>query len=143
MLRAGGAAIGCYSNRIFLAVLPMQTRFTTAVLVLFLSLSSVVWAGERGYFGFGFKIDGEGVFWNPTLRSATIEKVAAKSPAAVAGMQAGDEVLEVAGKVVAGAKGKDIQALIEKDIGDSLQMKVRHANGDTAVLTMVAAAKTW
>jgi len=121
----------------------MHSKFAVALLALFLSFSSAVWAGERGYFGFGFKIDGEGVFWNPTLRSATIEKVAPNSPAAAAGMQPGDEVIEVAGKVVAGAKGKDIQSHIEKDIGESVQMKLRHANGEVKVVTMVAAAKTW
>ncbi len=121
----------------------MQTRFSVALFALLLSLTSAVWAGERGYFGFGITIDGEGVPWNPTLRSVKIEKVSPKSPAALAGVVTGDEVLEVAGKVVAGAKGNDIKAQIEKDIGESVQMKLRHANGEVAVVTMVAAAKTW
>ena len=121
----------------------MQTRFSVALFALLLSLTSAVWAGDRGYFGFGFKIDGEGVFWNPTLRSATIEKVAPNSPAALAGVQAGDEVVEVAGKAVAGAKGKDMQGHIEKDIGESVKMKLKHANGEIVEITMVAKAKTW
>ena len=121
----------------------MQTRLSVALFALLLSLTSAVWAGERGYFGFGFKIDGEGVFWNPTLRSATIQSVAPNSPAAAAGMQTGDEVIEVAGKTVVGAKGKDMQALIEKDIGESVKMKLKHASGEVVELTMVAKAKTW
>ena len=121
----------------------MQTRFSVALCALLLSLTSAVWAGERGYFGFGFKIDGEGVFWNPTLRSATIEKVAPISPAALAGLLTGDEVIEVAGKAVVGAKGKDIQGHIEKDIGESVKMKVKHTSGEIAEITMVAKAKTW
>ena len=136
--------LGWYSSDTFFwALFTMHTRFSAAVFALLLSLTSAVWAGERGYFGFGFKIDGEGVFWNPTLRSATIEKVAPNSPAALAGMQSGDEVIEVAGKAVVGAKGKDMQALIEKDIGESVKMKLKHAGGDVVEITMVAKAKTW
>lgn len=121
----------------------MQTRYLAALTGLIVALSASAWAGERGYFGFGFSLDAEGVFWNPTLRSVKIERVAPRSPAAAAGLIAGDEVIEVAGRVVAGAKGKEIQAHIEKDIGESVQMKVRHANGESAVVTMVAAARTW
>ncbi|MEO7105698.1 MAG: PDZ domain-containing protein [Rhodoferax sp.] len=121
----------------------MQIRFTVALFALLLSLTSAVWAGERGYFGFGFKIDGEGVFWNPTLRSVTIEKVAPHSPAALAGMQSGDEVVEVDGKLVVGAKGKDLQGHIEKEIGESVKMKLKHTSGESVEISMVAKAKTW
>lgn len=121
----------------------MQTRFSLALVALLLSLTSAAWAGERGYFGFTPEIDGEGVFWNPTLRAVKIAKVAAKSPAEAAGMQVGDEVIEVAGKAVAGAKGKDLQGQIEKDIGESVKMKLKHSNGEVVEITMVAKAKTW
>lgn len=122
----------------------MQTRFFTAVLMVLLSLSSAVaWAGERGYFGFSPEIDAEEMFWNPTLRGAVIVKVSPKSPAESAGMKQGDVVLEVAGKPIVGAKGKEIQALMEKEIGESLRMKLKHANGDVFEITMVAVAKTW
>ena len=121
----------------------MQTRFLVAVFTLLLSLTSAVWAGERGYFGFNPEIDAEGMFWNPTLRSVTIAKVSPKSPADAAGMKQGDAVLEVGGKTIAGAKGKEIQALMEKDIGESIRVKLKHANGEVVEITMVAAAKTW
>ncbi len=121
----------------------MQIGIKPALLVLSVVVSCAAWAGERGYFGFGMNVDADGMFWNPILRSVTIKDVAPQSPAASAGMQAGDAVLEVAGKPVAGAKGKEMQAAIEKDIGESVQIKVRHPNGDVAVLTMVATARTW
>ena len=121
----------------------MQTRFIMAFFALLLSLSSAVWAGERGYFGFTPEIDAEGMFWNPTLRSVTIAKVAPKSPAYAAGMQQGDAVLEVAGKVVAGANGKEMQALMQKDIGESVRLKVKHADGNVVEIALVAVAKTW
>ena len=121
----------------------MHTRFFVAVFALLLSLTSAVWAGERGYFGFTPEIDAEGVFWNPTLRAVTIAKVSPKSPADAAGIKQGDAVLEVANKAIVGAKGKEIQALMEKDIGESVHMKLKHANGEVVEVTMVAAAKTW
>ena len=122
----------------------MQTRLFAAVFALLLSLTSAAsWAGERGYFGFSPELDMEGAFWNPTLRAVKIAKVTPKTPAEAAGMQQGDLVLEVAGKLVAGAKGKEIQSLIEKDIGESVRMKLKHPNGEVVEITMVAVAKTW
>ncbi len=121
----------------------MHLGIKPALWALAVAVACAAWAGERGYFGFGMDVDTEGAFWNPTLRSITIKTVAPQSPAAVTGMLAGDAVLEVAGKPVPGAKGKEMQATIEKNIGESVQLKVRHPNGDIAVLNMVAAAKTW
>lgn len=121
----------------------MQTRFFAALFALLLSVSSAAWAGERGYFGFTLSIDGNAMLWNPTLRSVKIDKVSPASPAALAGMVSGDEIIEVAGKPLPGAKGSDLKAHVEKDIGQSLQIKLRRANGEEVAVTLVAVAKTW
>jgi C-terminal processing protease CtpA/Prc len=121
----------------------MFNRFSFALLALLISLSSAVWAGERGYFGFALSIDGDGKFWNPTLRSVKIDAVSPTSPAALAGLVSGDEILEVAGKPVPGAKGKELKSHVEKDIGQSVQLKLRRANGEVTTVTLVAVAKTW
>lgn len=121
----------------------MQTRLFAAIFALLFSLTSAVWAGEKGYFGFALTIDGNGMFWNPTLRSVKIASVAPKSPADEAGIVTGDEILEVGGKTVPGAKGNDLKAQVEKEIGQPLQLKLRRANGEVAAVTLVAAAKTW
>ena len=121
----------------------MQFRSFAALLALMLSLSPAVWAGEKGYFGFALNISSEGMFWNPTLLSVKIATVSPKSPAAEAGIVTGDEILEVAGKPVPGAKGNELKAHVQKDIGQSLELKLRRANGDVANVTLVAAAKTW
>ena len=63
------------------------------------------------------------------------------SPAAQAGIQDGDEVIEVAGRVVAGAKAKEVVALAQKEVGQSLQLKVRRPAGETRALTLVAVKK--
>ncbi len=112
------------------------------VLVLSIVMPSAVFAADRGYFGFSMKVDGDGSLLNPTLRSITIEKVLPKSPAALAGVEAGDEVIEVGGRTVAGTKGRELQPLTEKEVGQPLNVKVRHRNGDVVSVTMVAVAKS-
>lgn len=117
----------------------MKLRFVLpAVLIL---ASGAALAAERGVFGFSLKIDSEGFFLNPTLRSLHIEKVKPRAPAEKAGLKAGDEVLEVEGRVVPGAKGLDIKALAEKDVGQPLTLKVKHAGGEVVTVTMVPVAK--
>lgn len=119
----------------------MPYRLSAALVAFFVVFSSAAWGGERGYFGFSLTLDVEGAFWNPTLRSVKIDKVTPRSSAALAGIIAGDELVEVAGRAVVGAKGRDIQAHIDKDIGQTLQMKLKHPGGETFVVTLTAAAR--
>lgn len=116
-------------------------RLRSTLLALLVVLPVAAFAAERGVFGFSMSVDSEGFFLNPTLRSIKIEKVVPASPAERAGLLAGDEVLEVEGRVVAGAKGREIQALAEKNVGETLKLKVKHPGGDVAALTLVAVAK--
>jgi C-terminal processing protease CtpA/Prc len=118
----------------------MKFQNRALALILTLALPLAGFAAERGYFGFSMAIDVDG-FLNPTLNSITIAKVAPSSPAALAGIKTGDEVLEVEGHAVAGAKAKEIQALAEKDVGQSLTLKVKHAKGDAVTVTLVSTAR--
>ncbi|MFG6412588.1 PDZ domain-containing protein [Roseateles sp. DC23W] len=107
----------------------------------FVALPALAFAADRGVFGFSMQVDSEGFFLDPTLKSIKIVKVTPESPAALAGMKVGDEVIEVAGRVVAGAKGREIQALAEKDVGQSLSLKVKRSAGEVVSMQMVAVAK--
>lgn len=120
----------------------MKNKIPLAFLTLFL-LAPPGWAGERGYFGFALTVEGEGKFWNPTLRSVRIKEVSPASPAALAGMVSGDEILEVAGKPVPGAKGNDLKTEVEKEVGQALTLKIRRASGEVVAVVLVAASKTW
>jgi C-terminal processing protease CtpA/Prc len=111
------------------------------LLAISITLPAAAFAAERGVFGFGMEVESEGLFLNPTLRSIKIVKVVPLSPAALAGIKVGDEVVEVAGRLVAGAKGRDIQNLTEKEVGQSLSLKVKHVGGEVASITMVAVEK--
>lgn len=118
----------------------MKIRF--AFFALAIALPAGVFAAERGVFGFSMTVDSDGFSMNPTLRSIKILTVMPESPAALAGMKAGDEVIEVAGRSVAGAKARELQALAEKEVGQSLNVKLRHPEGGVAVITMVAVDKS-
>ena len=113
-------------------------KLRSIVFALAIALPATVFATERGVIGVSMAIDSEGSFLSPTLRSIKIVMVIPESPAALAGIKAGDEVIEVAGRLVAGAKAREIQALAEKDVGQSLNLKVRHSEGGVAAITMVA-----
>ena len=119
----------------------LTQRLCALCLLVLLAWPLAAQAAGRGVFGFSMAIDSEGFFLNPTLRSIRITKVAAASPAEQAGLKVGDEVIEVAGRAVAGAKGREIQALAEKDVGQSLLLKVKRAGGEVAALTLVAVEK--
>ena len=103
-------------------------------------LSSLAFAAERGYFGFSVTVDADGIF-NPTLRSIKIDQVSPGSPAAKAGLAAGDSILEVQGLVVSGAKGDELKAAMQKSAGEMLRLKIRHANADPVEVSMTATTK--
>ena len=116
-------------------------RFLVWALVLSVSMaSSLALAAERGYCGFALTVDVDGIF-NPTLRSIKIDQVTPGSPAAKAGLAAGDLVVEVQGLVVAGAKGDDLKAAMQKSVGETLRLKIKHANADLVEVSMTAAPK--
>ena len=74
------------------------------ILAAVFSLSAVALGAEKGWFGLGVSVDVAGLSLNPTLRTITVQRVFASSPAASAGIVPGDTLVEVEGIVVDGAK---------------------------------------
>ncbi len=103
--------------------------------------AATTYAADRGYFGFAIAVDGEGFFLNPTLKSVRIEKVEPKSPAANAGIAAGDLIVEVEGRVVAGTKADDLKPYLRRDVGQSTRLVVKKPGGQLQSLVLVAAPK--
>jgi S1-C subfamily serine protease len=113
-----------------------------ALFFLALSLLSVAALGaEKGWFGLAVSADVEGVSFDPILRSVTVQKVFASSPAALVGLVAGDVVLEIQGIVVSGAKADVLRTAMQKSVGETLHLKIRRSTGDTTELSMVAVQK--
>jgi C-terminal processing protease CtpA/Prc len=94
-----------------------------------------------GTLGFAIDVDGEGFFLNPTLKTVTIKSVVPGRPAATAGIKPGDQIVEVEGKPVLGAKARDLQPLMKKNVGETLVLRLRKPSGDLYVVSLVAAPK--
>ena len=97
--------------------------------------------GQAGVFGFGVSIDGEGFFLNPTLKTVTIKNLPPGLPAALAGIAAGDQLVEVEGRAVAGEKAKELEPLLKKDAGQTLTLRLKRQSGEFYSVTMVAVRK--
>jgi C-terminal processing protease CtpA/Prc len=93
----------------------------------------------KGTFGFAATIDADGGFY-PTLKSVRIQSVQPGMPAALAGVVAGDLVLEVEGTKVAGANASRMAERMKKKPGESVFLKLVRANGETYSVKLVAAA---
>jgi S1-C subfamily serine protease len=117
-------------------------RCRGAFFFIALSLFSFAAMGaEKGWFGFAISVDAEGLSLNPILRSISVQKVFASSPAAMAGLTVGDVVLEVEGVVVTGAKADVLRAAMQKSVGETLHLKISRGTGDTRALSIVAVQK--
>ncbi len=95
---------------------------------------------EKGFFGFAIEVEGSG-FLNPTLSSATIKRVIASSPAARAGIAAGDQIISAEGHAVAGAKARELQPIMQKQVGQPLHLRLKRPAGTEYDVTLVAIAK--
>ncbi|MFL6590936.1 MAG: PDZ domain-containing protein [Chthoniobacterales bacterium] len=95
-------------------------------------------AGQKGWFGFGAAITGDGIF-NPTVLSAKIDTVEPHSPAAEKGIAVGDEIVQVENTEVTGHKARELKPLMEKQVGETLHLRLKRSNGETYSVAIVAA----
>lgn len=119
----------------------MVMRSHKFISILLLLAASAAQSADKGYIGISMAIDGVGVFWNPTLKSVKIAKVAPASPAALAGIVEGDFIVEVEGKQVAGAKAGDLKPYLERNVGEQLKLVIKSANGASRSVLVTVAPK--
>jgi len=119
----------------------MNVRLRWLLTILLAAFALHVAAADKGYVGFSLSADGEGFFLNPTLKTLTITKVTPNSPTASAGIVAGDQIVEIEGHPVAGAKARDLKPYMDREVGQALQLVIKKASGETKPLSLVAAAK--
>jgi C-terminal processing protease CtpA/Prc len=113
-----------------------------AVLILLGLIIAPAFAEEaKGFFGLTVAIDGEGFFLNPTLKSVTVQKVAAHSPAANAGIAAGDQILEAEGRTIAGTKAKELEPIMTRKVGQALHLLLKRPKGESYKATLIAIAR--
>ena len=116
--------------------------FSVTVVFAVWLLASSGFAGEGGgWFGFTIKVDASIFSLNPVLRSATVTKVVADSPAAKGGVTAGDQIIQVEGVAIAGRRAKEIKPLMQKAAGETLHLQMTHSNGTVYTASLVARVK--
>jgi C-terminal processing protease CtpA/Prc len=98
-------------------------------------------AAEKGWFGVVFSIDAEGFSLDPKLRSVKVEKILPFSPAAKSDLAQGDVVLEIEGIAVEGAKADTLKAVIQKAVGETLRLKVKHGADVPHEVSLMAVSK--
>ncbi len=118
-----------------------RTLLQATLVTLLLACGPLALAGERGYFGFAPKVSAGGFFLNPVVKRITIDSVAPGFPAAKAGIAAGDEVVSIEGTKVAGSKALKLRSLAERDVGQTLHVTLRHADGRVYTVALVAVAR--
>jgi C-terminal processing protease CtpA/Prc len=119
----------------------MNRRALALLIIAALSFSALAsYAAEKGWFGFALAIDADGIL-NPKLRSVTVDKILSASPAAKAGLSAGDKIVEVEGIIVEGAKADTLKAVMQKSVGETLRLKVKRGADAPWDVVLVAAPK--
>lgn len=97
-------------------------------------------ADNPGTLGFTAEVDADG-FLDPVLKTVSIGEVTAGMPAAAAGISVGHTIVEVEGRKVAGAKAKELQPLMRKQVGEAIQLKLKRPDGSIYSVTLIAAAR--
>ena len=114
---------------------PPKPRLPLAALLLFASATA---SAAPGRYGFGVEAETSGLF-NPVLDRVTISRVLPGTPAATAGLRAGDRVVEVDGQPVKGAAARPMAArLHEVSAGQHLRLGLLRAGGIVAVELVAA-----
>jgi C-terminal processing protease CtpA/Prc len=106
-----------------------------------LTLAPAVAEEAKGFFGLTVAVDADGFFLNPTLKTVTVQKVEPKSPAANAGIAAGDQIVEAEGRTVAGTKGRELEPMMSKKVGQALHLLLKRPKGESYKATLIAVAR--
>ena len=118
-----------------------RTLLAATLLAAALTSSLTAQAAGSGYLGLNVAVSGEGLPWNPTLKSVRIAKVVPGSPAAKAGITDGDFIVAIEGKPVEGAKANDLKPYMEREIGQAVQLAIKKPSGEVKTLSVVAGPK--
>jgi len=117
----------------------MKKSFLLVLLFAFV-WTSVATAAEKGWFGFGLKVAGEG-FFNPTVKSITVDSIAPRSPASEQHMAVGDEIIQIEGTAVPGRKASELKPLMQKQVGETIHLRLKRPAGEFYSVTLMAVKK--
>jgi C-terminal processing protease CtpA/Prc len=109
-----------------------------AIVMLPLSTNAGI---SDGWFGVSIKADTKGNSFNPTVRSLQVIKVFPSSPAADAGLVAGDFIVVIQGIVVAGAQANDLKVVMRKAVGEKIKIKIQRGTSKPFDVRLTAISK--
>jgi S1-C subfamily serine protease len=104
---------------------PRATWLLGLSLALALLAAGPVAAAEAGWFGIALSVDAKGESSDPSITSAVVVSVVPGSPAALAGLRPGDNILALQGLTVAGAKASVFRTQTQAGVGETLKIKYR------------------
>jgi len=87
--------------------------------------------------GLGFQIETEGFFANPLLKRVLVQQVGADLPPAAQVIAVGDEVIEVEGRAIVGARARAMKSLMDVPAGTPLRLRLKRPGGEIYSTTLV------
>ena len=113
-------------------------KLPLVVLAFALVFTSNLSAAEKGWFGFGLKVEGSG-FLSFTVKSVTVESIAPHSPASEQSIAVGDEIIQVEETTVPGRRAWELKPLLQKQVGDKIHLRLKRPTGQIYSVTLTAA----
>ena len=106
---------------------------------MLVALAGPVAAEEKpeAYYGYAIQVN---VDWMMDLESATVQQVRPGSPAAGSGLVEGDQIVEIEGCAVPGCGAHKAQKLIQKPVGETVHLKLKHKDGTLYNANLVGVA---
>lgn len=108
----------------------LKRKLCLAFLLLVFLAPVASFAADKSRLGFGTQATISG-FLSPKLKRVTVTQVQPGSPAAIAGLAVGDQIIEANGKTIAGAPVRQMaRQLRDLKSGEHLRLKVKRS-GET------------
>lgn len=115
------------------------TRTSLGMIAICMALEAPLANADPGSIGFSLAVSVEGIF-SPKVSRAEIKKVDAGSPAEAAGLRPGDLITQIDDCKVPGCPGGKAKALLAKEAGQVLKLRVLR-DGKEQDFTVHVAAK--
>lgn len=112
-------------------------KLLLVVLALTWVFTSNLMAAEKGWFGFGLKVEGSG-FLSLTVQSVTVESIAPHSPASEQSIAVGDEIIQVEETTVPGRRAWELKPLMQKQVGETVRLRLKRPAGDIYSVALIA-----
>ncbi len=117
----------------------MKNRVPPLAAVAAVLLMAMPVLAKPGYLGVSLKVRIRSLSLNPMISQILVNQVAPGSPAQQAGIGQGDQILELDGKRIDGARANDLKPAIDKESGKVIGLLIRKPNGDEKMINVTLA----